>query len=68
MVRIAKTKPAPDNLHFTVTAAQTALDGGLFDEIRCVEIRFTKAEADDIVTQCAEFACHTGHFEGFGFG
>lgn len=33
MVRIAKAKPRPDNLHFGVATAQTALDGGPFDAI-----------------------------------
>lgn len=33
MVRIAKAKPAPGNLRFTVATAQTALDGGPYDAI-----------------------------------
>lgn len=33
MVRIAKAKPAPDNLHFKISNAETALDGGPFDAI-----------------------------------
>jgi cyclopropane fatty-acyl-phospholipid synthase-like methyltransferase len=33
MVRIAKAKPAPDNLHFKTSNAETALDGGPFDAI-----------------------------------
>jgi ubiquinone/menaquinone biosynthesis C-methylase UbiE len=33
MIRIAKEKPAPDNLRFEVATAQTALDGGPFDAI-----------------------------------
>ena len=33
MVRIAKAKPAPENLHFVVSNAETALDRGPFDAI-----------------------------------
>lgn len=33
MVRIAKAKPAPDNLSFHVASAQAALNGGPFDAI-----------------------------------
>lgn len=33
MVRIARAKPAPANLHFDVATAETALDGGPFDAI-----------------------------------
>lgn len=33
MVRIAESKPAPDNLCFVVSNAKTALDGGPFDAI-----------------------------------
>ena len=33
MVRIAKAKPAPDNLRFVVSSAETALDGGPFEVI-----------------------------------
>ncbi len=33
MVRIARSKRAPDNLRFTVSTAETALEGGPFDAI-----------------------------------
>lgn len=33
MIRIAKAKPAPDNLRFVVSDAESALDGGPFDKI-----------------------------------
>jgi predicted TPR repeat methyltransferase len=33
MIRIAAAKPAPDNLHFKTSNAETALDGGPFDAI-----------------------------------
>jgi predicted TPR repeat methyltransferase len=33
MIRIAEAKPAPDNLHFKTSNAETALDGGPFDAI-----------------------------------
>ncbi len=33
MIRIAKAKPAPDNLQFKTSNAETALDGGPFDAI-----------------------------------
>lgn len=33
MVRIAKAKPSPDNLHFVVATAQTALEAGPYDAV-----------------------------------
>lgn len=33
MVRIAKAKPAPDNLHFVVSTAENAFDDGPFDAV-----------------------------------
>lgn len=52
MVRIAKAKPAPDNLCFTVATAQTALDSGPFDAICAFNVLHLVEDLPGLLTEC----------------
>ncbi len=52
MVRIAKAKPAPDNLRFTVATARTALDGGPFDAICAFNVLHLVDDLPGLLTDC----------------
>lgn len=49
MVRIAKSKPAPENLRFVVSHAETALDGGPFDAICAFNVMHLVDDLPDLL-------------------